>query len=619
MSRSPSCDAPLRTRTPWSAFGARCRRWRASGITRTSSRCTTCGEEDGLTYIVSQYVAGGSVADRLRRQTDRRMPVADALALVRQVNEALDHAHKQTIVHRDLKPGNVLLTNEGTALLGDFGIAIAEGEVSITSEYVLVGTVPYMSPEQATPASRHAPLDGRSDLYSLGVMLFELLCGRLPFSGAEPSVIIAQHFTAPRPSPRASNPAVSPELDALVMQLMAVAPAERPSSAAEVRERLAALAPATRRRPRATALDSVRLPPALATPPRRSFVGREEELTALRGLWADVREEQPRAALVRGNAGIGKTRLCARFAHEVHAGGGTVLYGRCEQEALVPYAPFVTALRHFAPHRPWLPELLELPAGFELARLGWPVPGADLHASARQRTRAAERYELFEASVVLVKAMASSAPLLVIFDDLHWADMPTLRLLRHLIRFVDSGKVLLICAKRDDEPKRDESREAALAELSREPVVETVWLEGLSEPETEALVSARAQEPVEPDLIVALRERTGGNPFYIEETLRSAGSVADLRQDLADTTLEHKSVPKAIEALVESRLVGLTEETTHMLELASIIGREFNLGLLAPLARCPWQTSQTPSKRRSGTASSSTYPGLSIASRSATP
>ena len=132
-------DASLPTRNP----GALSARGPEDGGPRGSSDIVTVhdvGEEDGLTYIVSQYLAGGSVADRLQRQTDRRMPVAEALAVVRQVNEALDHAHRQTIVHRDLKPGNVLLTKEGTALLGDFGIAIAQGEVSITSEYVLVGT-----------------------------------------------------------------------------------------------------------------------------------------------------------------------------------------------------------------------------------------------------------------------------------------------------------------------------------------------------------------------------------------------------------------------------------------------------------------------------------------------
>ena len=187
---------------------------------------------------------------------------------------------------------------------------------------------------------------------------------------------------------------------------MAIDPAERPPSAAALLERLDALSPdgpaPVPPRPVRPLAEAVRLPPALAGG-RQAAVRRAHERArrAARHLAPRASPASPGVVLVRGNAGIGKTRLCTQFAREVHADGGTVLYGRCEEEALAPYGPFVEALRHFAAHQPDLPEqLAACPAGFELARLGWPVPGAAPQAPpAPGSDRAAGRYQLFEAAV----------------------------------------------------------------------------------------------------------------------------------------------------------------------------------------------------------------------------
>ena len=541
------------------------------------------GEEGGRTYITSQYVPGGSLVERLRMLPGRRMPVEDALGVARQVTAALSHAHASAIVHRDVKPGNVFVTEHGTALLGDFGMAVAGGDLRITLEDAFVGTAPYMAPEQA----RGHPVDVRSDLYSLGAMLFELVCGRPPFLGEDPIAIIAQHAHAPRPSATAANAQVPPELDALIAELMAVQPADRPAGAAAVQDRLEAMAPDGARAPTLRPTGPVRLPPALAGGRQRSFVGRADAMAAIRENWIRSTTGQPGAVFIHGNAGIGKTRLCSQFAQEVQEGGGTVVYGRCEEEALAPYGPFIQGLRHYATYCPWLPEVLELPAGVELSRLGWPVPGGEQPVpAATAADRDAERFQLFEAAVALVKELATPAPLLVVFDDLHWADLPTLRVLRHLIRFVEETEVLLLCTMRDDEPRRDERREQALREMSREPVVESLTLSGLSEHETAELVAARSRAQVEADIVSALWEQTSGNPFYIEEMV-STRDVERLRADLAETSLVRQSVPRGIETLIERRLDGLAPASVEVLEAASIIGREFGLGLLAPLLGKP--------------------------------
>jgi eukaryotic-like serine/threonine-protein kinase len=541
------------------------------------------GDDDGRTYIVCEYAPGGSLASHLARLPDHRMALADALAVAEEITAALAHAHHHAIVHRDVKPGNVFLNARGEALLGDFGLALARDDVRLTDEYALVGTAPYMAPEQA----RGHPIDVRSDLYSLGVVLFELLCGRLPFMGKDALEILAKaSFQQPRPSV-SSHREVPAELDLLVKRLMAADPAERPSSAAEVRDRLAAMLPSagsvSTSRPKA---DQVRLPPALASSRQWPFVGRAEHLAALHANWRHARAGHPSAAFVCGNAGAGKTRLCAKFAQEAHALGATVVYGRCDEETLAPYGPFIQAVRQYATYCPWLPGLVDLPTGFELARLGWPFAGDSPRPppSTSAESRDMERYRFFEAAVAMVRAMADATPLVVIFDDLQWADIPTLRLLRHLVRFVGEGSVMLVCAMRDDEPKPDPRREQALEELQREAVVETMRLEGLSEDETAALVERWAPDGVELDLIARLRDRTGGNPFYIEETLRRfERDLAQLRSDLAEPRLVSPSVPKAIEALILRRVQppAISPATREALDTAAIIGREFGPGLLA--------------------------------------
>ena len=326
------------------------------------------GSEDGLAFIVSQYVAGGSLAERVSTVPDHRMPIPEAISAARDVAAALEHAHARGVIHRDVKPSNVLLGEYGTAMLADFGTVISLEDARITAEHSIVGTAPYMSPEQAIGR----PVDARSDFYALGVMLFELVTGELPFNGPDLLAFARQHATAPRPRLSDLLPAAPDELDALVARLMATDPGERPQAAGEIRDELSALASDSPRRTRPPARRSgaeFPLPPALAAERQTAFVGRDDALEALRRTWQQTREGNSRVVLVRGNAGIGKTRLCRALALEAHAEGGTVLYGRCEEEALAPYAPFTEALRHYAAHGPKL-----APTGAaELARLGWPV------------------------------------------------------------------------------------------------------------------------------------------------------------------------------------------------------------------------------------------------------
>jgi serine/threonine protein kinase len=176
------------------------------------------GEHDGRAYLVMEFVAGNTLKQRLGRP----VPYELALELVRSVGSALDYAHSKGIVHRDIKPANILFTEDDRIVLSDFGIVrLADDDQSLTRG--VIGTPQYMSPEQALGRE----VDGRSDLYSLGVVLYEMLAGRVPYKGDSAIATLSMHATLPVPSVRDMNPDVTIEIDEVVQKALAKQPEDR--------------------------------------------------------------------------------------------------------------------------------------------------------------------------------------------------------------------------------------------------------------------------------------------------------------------------------------------------------------------------------------------------------
>jgi serine/threonine-protein kinase len=188
------------------------------------------GEAAGLLYYVMPYIEGESLRDRLRRET--QLPVDEALQLAREVADALAYAHGQGVIHRDIKPENILLSG-GHALVADFGIARAldqAGRERLTETGMAVGTAAYMSPEQASAASH---IDGRSDVYSLGCVVYEMLAGEPPYTGPTAHAIIAKRFSDPVPGARRVRPSVPESVDQAVTRALALVAADRFATAAD--------------------------------------------------------------------------------------------------------------------------------------------------------------------------------------------------------------------------------------------------------------------------------------------------------------------------------------------------------------------------------------------------
>jgi serine/threonine-protein kinase len=190
------------------------------------------GEQEGTLYIVMRYLDAGTLEDRIGGSG---MPVKEAVALFTQLAQALDYAHSKGVIHRDLKPSNVLVDKQGNSFLSDFGIAKSmEGTQNLTGTGGVVGTPTYMSPEQGLGGD----LDARSDIYSLGVILFEMLTGKVPFSGENPMQVMLKHINDMPPSPRSLNAEISPAVESVVTRALAKDQNSRFKSAKEMADAL---------------------------------------------------------------------------------------------------------------------------------------------------------------------------------------------------------------------------------------------------------------------------------------------------------------------------------------------------------------------------------------------
>ena len=191
------------------------------------------GKDGEISYIVMEFVEGTDLKTRILREAP--MPVAEAVAIAQQIAHGLHAAHRAGMVHRDIKPQNVIVTHDGQARVTDFGVAKSHLSTALTETGVSFGTVDYLSPEQA----QGRPATPQSDVYSLGVVLYEMLTGKLPFSGDSAVAVAMKHVTEEPTPPRRLNPHIPPGLEALVLRAMAKDPAERPQGAQEFARLLA--------------------------------------------------------------------------------------------------------------------------------------------------------------------------------------------------------------------------------------------------------------------------------------------------------------------------------------------------------------------------------------------
>jgi serine/threonine protein kinase len=190
------------------------------------------GQIEGVYFIAMQFLEGRTLSQIL--EAEGPLPVSRVRAIIEQVASALDYAHARGFVHRDIKPSNVIVAEDGRATLTDFGLVKAGEGTKLSTTGVVFGTPEYMSPEQA----QGEKVDGRSDIYSLGIMLFEMLTGQVPFEADTPLEVSVKHLTAALPLPRAVNPDIPELVERVILKAMAKAPEDRYRRVSEMAEAL---------------------------------------------------------------------------------------------------------------------------------------------------------------------------------------------------------------------------------------------------------------------------------------------------------------------------------------------------------------------------------------------
>jgi class 3 adenylate cyclase/tetratricopeptide (TPR) repeat protein len=332
---------------------------------------------------------------------------------------------------------------------------------------------------------------------------------------------------------------------------------------------------------------SVPLPAALAEAARSAFVGRADERQRLAGALRAATVGERRFVLVAGEPGIGKTRLAAELARSAADAGAIVLFGRSDEDLSAPFQPWVQALGHLAAHAD--PEALRADAGEapgviarlvpELARRLGVAP-----SEPSPNDPEAERARLFEAIDALLASASQGAPLVIVLDDLHWADKPSLVLLRSLVRSSRLAALLLIGTYRETDLARTHPLAEVLADLRREPRVERMLLRGLGPEDVSALVASRGQQEPPAEFVAALHAETEGNPFFLEEVLRHLVETGALRLEdgrwTSDRSLSELGIPEGIREVVGRRLSRLSETANQALGVAAVIGREFDAALI---------------------------------------
>ena len=482
---------------------------------------------------------------------------------LRQLAEGLHGLHETGKLHRDIKPSNVLVTKEGRVVILDFGLVAEVEDKELHDSVTLAGTPDYMSPEQGA----QLPISRASDWYSVGVMLYQALTGRLPFAGKFFEVMMnKQNFDPAAPSELVKN--VPPELNDLCVRLLRRNPEERPSGR-EVLRILGHGKTGPLQRPLASPAPSV----ALTAP----FVGRARQLRELSDAFNVTRRGQTVTVYLHGSSGMGKTAVARHFLDSLRETQPDVviLEGRCHERESVPYKALdgvVDSLTKFLMSLPEAKAEALMPREvLALARLFPVMLQVDSVFNAPQREHEVPdpftlRRKAFAALRELLGRICDRQPLVLYIDDLQWSDADSTTLLEDLLRPPDSPPLLLLSSFRSEDVRTKPFLNSLLEKTGNESCRE-VLVNALSKSESYTLLhdllgsSASVLEPFADAILSEAR----GNPFLLEQLARYAA-----------TTDQTATTGITLAMMLESRLRHLPEGARQFVDALAVAGRTIN-------------------------------------------
>lgn len=528
-------------------------------------------------FLILEFVEGRTLRALMTDVGVLPEPLLRDLAL--RIAQGLQAVHDAGATHRDLKPENVLITPDHQVKVMDLGIAqVASAATRLTRTGYIVGSLLYSSPEQVAGDE----VGPASDLYSLGVLLYEAATGVAPFTADTPVAVMFRHLEHVPERPVQLNPSLTPFFDALIVRLLEKRPEDRFTSAAEVAAILEFQEHSDWwRRASAEAAGppaAIRLTAAREAP----FVGREQQMGALLNGWKRLKRGEGRVVLLEGEAGVGKTRLLDEFVTRLRAeeSATEVLYGSHPPGGLGGAADAISQAVVQRLGAAALERQLErwLPGAGPL------LPAFAAYLTGRAPPAGAERLSA-EAVVGLLcdlaESLARRSSMIWIVDDAHFSTVDSRRLMVGLARqLVRIGAMFVVTSRLDAPPDLTTS-------LLHFPGATRIKLGRLGTDEIIALVHAKVGRwSVASELGTHLAARTGGNPFFVLESIRDLeerGVLGQLATQPTDThrSLTHLAIPATVRELLVNRLNELKDDERAMLDAAAVLGFEFDADLVA--------------------------------------
>ena len=555
------------------------------------------GSDEGYLYLAMEFIEGQSLR-ALLGHNGGGVPVPQALSIAHQLLSALSAAHENNIVHRDIKPENILLRQEGGVKILDFGVAKVQNEAFLTRADEILGTVEYMAPEQILGEE----LGPAVDLYAVGAVLYELLVGRLPFSGDSPATLVYHQLNEDPQPPSFHNPAVPTSLDRLVLQLLEKLPEDRFASADEA---LSDLLDVQRRQAMGeisdleVEQDGEKQRGLRSREFRPRFTGRRAELGILTRNFDDLAGGGS-VVFLAGEAGVGKSRVLEELARYAADNDGRLVKGMCFYEhGFGPYMPFLDAVGNLLEgasdgERKTLkgilaeqaPELAELASS---SRTTAKIRASFTAAFGSESDPDAARQRFFDTVYDLFAVAAETRRLVVCFEDMQWADEGSVQLLNYMARRISESRILSVVTYRPEDLET-ESRDATslltlVQQLDSEGLLRELRLERLDRKDLTRLVNSLFYDAdFTADFIDLLLEQTQGNPFIAVEVMKFLRDQGHLRYESGvwsvRAELRELGIPDRVKALVLRRIEPLDVAERELIQVAAVAGHRFSSSTL---------------------------------------
>ena len=575
------------------------------------------GEIEGQPFIVMPYLEGSNLKEKIKIAP---LPLNEVLEIAIQIAQGLNEAHRKNVVHRDIKSANITITTKGQAVIMDFGLSWYPGSSSVTKDGTTLGTISYMSPEQA----RGTNVDHRTDIWSFGVTLYEMITGELPFKGHHPQAVIYSILNSEPEPVTQLRKEVPIEFELIINKALAKEPLERFQQIIEMENDLKALEEQLATGIKKT-LTAETAPPQRIT--KRSYknnledflselgsksaklvldnliyhqtvkhaVGRKPELSKLHASFNSVRDGHGQLLCVTGEAGLGKTTLIEKFFSELATKNHECIIGRGRSSERLAcsegYLPIFEAIEG----------LLKSQVGYSFRKIlkqvapTWYVevvpPSEDepSDTSIRLEARLTSQERMKREFGTLLREISKIRPFILFFDDLHWADVSTIDMLSYVGNQCENLSLLILVGYRPTELLLSQNQfEQVKLGLQTRKVCKEISLDFLSREELEDYLELKfAGHNFPPEFIELCYQKTEGSPLFMVDLLNSLHESEVIKKQNNRWIITRRvsevedKLPDSIRSMIQRKINRLEKLDHQLLEVASIQGHEFDSAVLA--------------------------------------